>query len=391
MYRLRVLPGFVAMLVLAVPVGMASAGTSEPDDAPTESTQPTATDAQESGPPSASAPDDTTGGSADGQPPENMDFQIDMMLGLIPEEEMQTYWRDQNRASEELVEGCMVEAGFEYVPQPDEMFSYDQYNGRTQLDWAQQFGFGVWTTMSPESSEEAYGQGPMTDWPGDVVNNLSDDEQSAWWGVFDRCQQEGWSNQDDPYSNPMVQQIMEDFAVDVENDPRYRDALAAWQECMAGSGHPFADEQEMWDHVYGGNDEGQMDQQMQFWESEAWLETSPDHAQWQALVDEEIEIAVAHATCTPSLTEARQEVTRDLRDDLVAVWQTIDWSLPPVTYEDVVFGEGTLVEEPSGSDVGESEPAEAAGTGDEPTESTETPVGLDLGGAPTEAPEPTEP
>ena len=179
----------------------------------------------------------------------------------------------------------------------------------------------------------------------------------------------------------MVQQIMEDFNNDVDNDPRYRDALEAWQACMADAGHPFASQEELYEAAYGGQDNQEMwDLQEQFWESEAWLDTSPDHAQWQALVDEEIEIAVADATCTPALTELRQEVTADLRSSLVDMWQTIDWSLPPVTYEDMMFPGETAVE-------GTSDGTEPDGTGD-PTETTEADVGLDLGGDPTETTEP---
>ena len=72
MFRSRVLQVCVALLALAVPVGTVSAGT-EPDDTATDSTEPAGTAAQESGPPSASAPDDTTGDSTGGgQPPEDI-------------------------------------------------------------------------------------------------------------------------------------------------------------------------------------------------------------------------------------------------------------------------------------------------------------------------------
>jgi hypothetical protein len=386
MYRSRLLKGCIALFALAVPAGAASAGGTEPDDTSSETTEPAGSAAEESGPPSASAPDDTTGNdSGGGQPPEDMEFQVDMMLGLVPEDEMEDYWAQQNQESERAIQQCMNDAGFEYEPMGAEDISFDQYNGLSQLEYAQQFGFGMWTTMDPENQQT----GPMNEWPNQsIVDELPPEEQNAWFEVNNRCSQDAYSATNDPWSNPMVQQIMEDFGQDVENDPRVRDALAAWQDCMADSGHPFANEGEMYEQVYGGDNQEIWDLQSEFFESEAWLETSPDHARWQALVDDEIEIAVADATCTPALVEVRQEVTRDLRDELVAVWQTIDWSLPPVTYEEVMFPDETIVEEPSGSDVDTTGPGEPADTGDESTETTETPVGLDLGAAPetTEAP-----
>jgi hypothetical protein len=384
MYRSRLLHGCVALLALAVPAGVARAGTTEPDDTTSETTEPAGTAAEESGPPSASAPDDTTGDESGGdQPPEDMEFQIDMMLGLVPEDEMQDYWAQQNQESERAIQQCMNEAGFEYELTGAQDMTFDQYNGLSQLEYAQQYGFGMWTTMDPDNQQS----GPMNEWPNQsIVDELPTEEQNAWFEVNNRCSQGAYSGSGDPWSNPMVQQIMEDFRQDVDNDARYRDALAAWQACMADSGHPFADQEEMFGEVYGSMEDQEMwELQSQFYESEAWLATSPDHDQWQALVDEEIEIAVADATCTPALNEARTEIQRDLRDELVAVWQTIDWSLPPVTYEEIMFPGETIVEEPSGSDVGTSEAGAPTGTGDEATGTTETPVGLDLG-----APETTE-
>ena len=384
MYRSRLLHGCVALLALSVPAGVASAGTTEPDDTATDSTEPAETSADgtttdESGPPSASGPDETSGDEPVGQPPADPEFQMDMMLGLVPQDEMEDYWAQQNQETERGIQQCMNDAGFEYEPMTVDDVAFDQYNGLSQLEYAQQFGFGMWTTMDPDNQQT----GPMNEWPNQsVVDALTPEEQNAWFEVNNRCSQDAYSGSNDPWSNPMVQQIMEDFNQDVENDSRVRDALAAWQACMADSGHPFANQGEMYEQVYGGDDQEIWDLQNEFWESEAWLETSPDHAQWQALVDAEIEIAVADATCSPALAEVRQEVTRDLRDELVAVWQTIDWSLPPVTYDEEMFPGETIVEEPSGSDVGTSEAGAPTGTGDEPTGTTETPVGLDLGDTP---------
>ena len=128
-----------------------------------------------------------------------------------------------------------------------------------------------------------------------------------------------------------MQQALEDFNTTVDNDPRVRDALAVWQDCMEAAGHPFANRDDM---MAAYDYDETADLQTQFAESEAWDPTSPDHARWQELVDLEVQIAVADATCTPPFDEAREAVVADLRPQFAQVWQTVDWSLPPVTYPD---------------------------------------------------------
>jgi hypothetical protein len=105
---------------------------------------------------------------------------------------------------------------------------------------------------------------------------------------------------------------------------------------MADQGQPFADQDEMYEAVWGVDATGEL--QNQFYASEAWKPDSPDHEQWQELVDKEIAVAVADATCTPVLTSAIEEVQVDLRPRLVEAWEAVDWDLPPVT----VAGEGDL-------------------------------------------------
>ena len=117
---------------------------------------------------------------------------------------------------------------------------------------------------------------------------------------------------DDPFRNPEVQQAMEDFYTDIDNDPRLRDAQAAWVACMEEAGHPYPSEQDMWDDVNAGDDDYSLHQQ--FYDSEAWESSSEDHERWQQLVDREIEVAVANAGCVPALEEVREQVTADLRD-----------------------------------------------------------------------------
>jgi hypothetical protein len=358
MSRFLVAKCAVAMAAIALPAGAVGAGA---DD---------------------SEPDDTTGGGdGSAEPPVDIEFQIDMMLGLVPEEEMNQYYEEQGRERELAIQACMNEAGFEYNPENTaDAMSFDPYNGMSQLEWAQQWGFGMWTTMDPENNPYSEGSDEFVWANEEIVSNLSEAEQNAWFEVNNRCSQEAWT-EDDPWSNPMVQQAMEDFNTRVDNDPRIREALETWVDCMAEAGHPFPSREAMYEAVYGDmDDEATWQLQEQFYESEAWEPTSPDHAEWQALVDEEIEIAVADATCSPPYDQVREVVAADLRPELVAVWQTIDWSLPPVTYPEpeIIGPEGEVIDEAPDDTAGQPDTTDGGG--------------LDLGDPiDTSIPDPTQP
>lgn len=359
---------------IAVPAGAAAAssdteaGETEPDDTPVESEAPDATadDTAESSP-------DDSGGTG---PDVDMDFQIDMMLGLVPQAEMDAYYTEQGEAREQQIQECMRDAGFEYNVDTQMMSMGDPRADMAPLEWAQQYGFGVWTQMDPDNNP--YASMNEMEWANqEIVEALSESESNAWFEANNRCNEEAYA-EDDIYRNPMVQQALEDFYEQVNNDPRVRDAEEAWRGCMADAGQPFETEQEMYDQAYAvwNGDEELAELESQFYESEAWLEDSPDHAQWQALVDEEIAMAVADATCTPTLQEVREEVQKDMRPDLVAVWQTIDWDLPPVTYpgegDEFIFSDGSLAPEAELSTPGESGP--------DGTDGDDGPAPLDLSG-----------
>ena len=102
---------------------------------------------------------------------------------------------------------------------------------------------------------------------------------------------------------------------------------------MADAGQPFESQDALFEQIYAvwNGDQELAALQQQFFETQAWEEDSPDHAQWQELVDEEIALAVADAGCSPALEQVREDVRRDLRPQLVAVWETIDWDLPADT------------------------------------------------------------
>lgn len=369
--------GLLLVGAVALPGGAVAA--SSGDTGPAETTD------------TSEAPDDTVGdgteAAADSAVPAgdlDMDFQIDMMLGLVPEDEMEAYYADQGEEQQRQIQACMREAGFEYNIDTQAMSYSDPRGDMSPVEWAQQYGFSVWTQMDPDSNPSQSME--MTEWANeDIVSALSESESNAWFEANNRCNNDTYA-EDDIYRNPMVQQAIEDFFQTVANDPRVRDAEQVWRDCMAEAGQPFESQDVMNEQVFAvwNGDEELAALEMQFYESEAWKEDSPDHAQWQALVDEEIAIAVADAGCSPALQATREEVQKDLRPDLVAVWQTIDWELPPVTYpgegEEWIYTDGSLAPEAQTSIPGDSGPTDSG------ADSGPAPLDLSGGGGDTTEP-----
>lgn len=381
MIRTLMVHGAVALVALAAPVGVSTVDDTEPDDTSTDVSAPADSSPDESAPVNAfpdTAPgvSSSTGGNISaGPPPGDIDFQVDMMLGLVPQDEMNAYWVEEEEQRQVAVQACMNEAGFEYNPDTSGMAFEDPLGDSSTLEYAEQWGFGMYTTMDPETSPYNVDMGEDFVWPNqEIVDALSAAEQNAWYEVNNRCFNESWA-QDDPYRNPMVQQALEDFYSDVDNDPRMREAADGWVDCMEEAGHPYTDQDDMYDALLGN------DRQQQFYDSEAWEPDSPDYAEWQSMVELEIGVAVANAGCAPALDEIREEVIDDLRPAFVEVWRTIDWSLPPETYPgegdvlgmpgETIVGDGSVVGDTVVEDTVDDSNAEG-------TETTESPVGLDL-------------
>ncbi|CAN5562708.1 hypothetical protein BH24ACT5_BH24ACT5_07100 [soil metagenome] len=265
---------------------------------------------------------------------EELQFQLDMMLGLVPDDEMQAYYEQDEQKRQEEIQECMNGAGFEYNPETQSGVSFDGQLGLSSLEYAEQWGFGVYTTMDPETN-------PFNDvdqnyeWPNqEIIDGMTEAEQTSWFTMFDRCQNETYDDQ--IWNNSDFQRVMEDFNTLITTDPRVVAAEKAWRECMSEAGHPYASQEEMYDEMYSDN------QQSDFYESSAWEESSPDHAAWQAAVDNEIAVAVANVPCSEGLSEVYQTVSEDLRPQFVELWQTIDWNAPPVTYPDEFSVDGDV-------------------------------------------------
>ena len=64
---------------------------------------------------------------------------------------MEAYWREQSELDQLAIQECMNEAGFEYnLEDSDEMF-VDPFADLTPIEFAEQWGFGMYTVMDPDA------------------------------------------------------------------------------------------------------------------------------------------------------------------------------------------------------------------------------------------------
>jgi len=258
--------------------------------------------------------------------------QIDMMLGLVPQDEVEAFYEQQNVEYERRIADCMIEAGFEYNPQNSGGVAVETGG----VEWAQQWGFGMFTSMDPENNPWMSEANEWTDPNGDYLNSLSEAQQNAFWAQQSRCYENtSWDDgSGNLWSNSDFSRVMEDFWTDVQNDPKILAVERGWADCMDEAGHPYPTQEAVWEDWYS---ESQNEKQMRFYESEAWLDTSPDHEEWQRLVDEEISLAVAVAECSEPIQATYEEVMQSHRAGLLELYQTIDWNAPPVTYPETEY------------------------------------------------------
>lgn len=262
------------------------------------------------------------------------EFQVDLALGLLPAADVSAYLRWDAERSELAVQACMGSAGFEYVPMIGDAAAalVDEVPEETAEE-RQRWGFGLLPAMDPANYEEGADTiEVLADPNAEVVDALDADQQALWFALQAECRDLDML-QSDPLNNPDVYELAVAAHEAIFSDPRVLAAEAGWAECMAAAGQPFADRAEM---TVVLTDETMLGR---FWSSEAWNESSPDHADFVVAVERERAAAVADLECTVAVEVAAREVAAEQRDHVLAQWDTIDWSKPPLGYGEDELGE----------------------------------------------------
>jgi hypothetical protein len=157
--------------------------------------------------------------------------------------------RRRERAVEDLTASCMRDKGFEYVPwSPDLEENREPYPIELQAslsaeEFARKYGYGI-TTITVKRT---------VDPNQEIWARLSPEAQKAYddalWG--DGCHEEADRkvNGDADAEELRLQKEFEDLAEDIGrleqrllDDPRMREALTGWADCMADGGYPGLEE-----------------------------------------------------------------------------------------------------------------------------------------------------
>jgi len=269
---------------------------------------------------------------------------------------------DRMRA-EELVAGCMSDAGFEYYPVAEQTGVIRLADARNTLEFAKEFGYGYSTesegpgagTMNwPVMPEPSEAERRNTEYRDSLSEDAVYEYEAALYGAMvtdppEEGQDINWDPQSMGCNGVAYDEIYRGSAVaeqftelnaainqmwtDVEEDPRVGEALTGWGSCMATAGYPdlaqLVDAEnlvnELWNRFNAANG-NRIDLSLGETEYDAVKASIPEElAELQA---KEIAVAVADVTCRDEVgytrirrdveTEYEQAIVDTYRDDLEA-------------------------------------------------------------------------
>jgi hypothetical protein len=215
---------------------------------------------------------------------------------------------------------CMQDNGFQYfVPNPppprSETIATDPRFTLSPADFAAQHGLGI--------AAEALGLLPPEFEPSDdgapeYYQSLDPDRREDYQRVLGECEAEfvDWSDvamPDDAWVDAH-DYAWEQFEPIVDNDDRVVDALATWQACMGAAGFDHDDPATIDDafstRVYDAGYSG-----------DPVAEGSPEYAEIEQIMAEEITLATANAACVEPYTATVREVVLDRFGEYKAIFE----------------------------------------------------------------------
>ena len=264
---------------------------------------------------------------------------------------------DRMRA-EELVAGCMSDAGFEYYPVAEQTGVIRLADARNTLEFAKEFGYGYatesngpgtgtmnWPVMTEPSEAERLNREYMASLSEDAVYEY---EAALYGAMVTDPPEEGedisWDPQrmacngvayDDVYRSSAVAEQFADLTeamnqmwTDVEEDPRVAEALTGWGSCMTTAGYPDLSQlidaenlvNDLWNRFNAANG-NRIDLSLGETDYDAVKASLPDElAELQAA---EIAVAVADVTCRDEVgyTRIRQEVENEYEQAIVDTYR----------------------------------------------------------------------
>lgn len=254
---------------------------------------------------------------------------------------------------ENLVAECMVDAGFEYIPQDvsGNTVSYSSEDGEDQSteEWVAKNGYGMYYDEEPEEGTDDEPTDEWVDPNADYVDSLSESARTAFYEALngpdvwsDMTEEEmdayewsweesgcyGWASNEvypetggvDAEFEPLFDAFEEMYEAQM-SAPELKTLQSEWSSCMADAGYTG----------YATPDDAQtavMDQYNALWEDLGEPENPDDpNAVWpepsaedrKAAKDNDIETALADFRCKQSIdwTEREQKVTFAIEEQFI--------------------------------------------------------------------------
>jgi len=264
---------------------------------------------------------------------------------------------DRMRA-EELVAGCMSDAGFEYYPVTEQTNVIRLTDTRNTLEFAKEFGYGYSTesngpgtgTMNwPVMPEESEAERQNREYTASLSEDALYEYEAALYGAMvtdppEEGEDISWDPQrmgcngvgyDEIYRGSAVAEQFTDLTkamnqmwTDVEEDPRIGEVLTAWSSCMATAGYPDLSQlidaenlvNDLWNRFNAANG-SRIDLSLGETEYDAVKASIPEElAELQAA---EIAVAVADVTCREEsgYTETRRDVESEYEQAIVDTYR----------------------------------------------------------------------
>ncbi len=253
-------------LVVAL-VAVALAGTSCGDD------DDTATSSSASGDGASEVASDDSAPDGDEQGADGPESPLAEYLGFSTDPaEQEDRFAEQERQRQQFVAQCMAAEGFEYTPVDNASFvvSIGPGGGVDEADYVERYGFGISTTFldGPRLPQDASDDPNLA-----YLERLTDEEREAYdlalYGDMSQvdgattgqaievtpdllaeqggCFTEAMAEVDDPFREVFEElgDELSDLQERLQNEPRMVAANEAWAECMAGAGHPYDTQEDM--------------------------------------------------------------------------------------------------------------------------------------------------
>ncbi|VAW08542.1 hypothetical protein MNBD_ACTINO02-3009 [hydrothermal vent metagenome] len=291
----------------------------------------------------------------------------DFIPGFDPDQFETIDFRAQELKVQQSVAACMAAEGFEYIPYVQSGigggFESADFQGE---EFAKEYGLGISTFILQEQGQDQaaedfenqdpnqpivdamseaerqeyqrllYGGGPpiVEDTPQEVLEAMTPDEREQFYddafsnwepdGCFYQAQTEAF---DVGAANAFYDEFGErlsDLYMRVESDPRIVAANKQWTVCMTEKGQSFADQEEMYryfdakvNELMGWSPEPEGDRvsgtTVVEFESEGGESGERyDKEALQALMEEEITVAVANFECSADMQKTFEAVYKDL-------------------------------------------------------------------------------